>query len=155
MQAIAFDIEFGTYQDQNFVDDGIQRVNSRATSLFDQIQVSSGPSMIFGFALSGFAPIEKVEVSIDGGSPEVAEIVPLEEIEETTSLPPNIQQIMASDSYPFLGVWTPWRFEWEATRGDHEIAIRAYDQAGNVQPDRDETIEDGQNGMATYRVTVS
>ena len=152
VQAVSFDSDFGTYQDQGFSDNGVQRVNSRGTSLFDKVQVTSGASTIFGFALSGAAPIEKVEVSIDGSSAELAEILPFEEF--SANLPPNIKQIIDSEAYPFLGVWTPWQFAWDAVRGDHTIAIRAFDKAGNMQPDVDDNIDDGQNGLTTYRVTV-
>ena len=153
VQAVNVDINFGTYQGQGFIDDGVMRVNSRATSLFDKIRVSAGPSMIFGFALSGFASIEKVEIGIDGGPVGLAEIVPFDEF--TANLPPNIKQIVDSEAYPFLGVWTPWRFAWDAVRGDHTIAIRAFDTAGNMQPDSDDNINDGQNGVTTYRVSVT
>ena len=128
-------------------------VNSRATSLFDMVQVSAGPSMIFGFAVSGRAPIEKVEISIDGGAPEEAELVPPDEL--TPNLPPNIVQLMEGEEYPFRAVWTPWRFQWEAGRGEHTIAIRAFDTEGNFQPDTDTTGRDGLNGLTTYRVNVS
>lgn len=30
--------------------------------------------------------------------------------------------------------WRSWSFEWDATTGDHELACRATDAAGNVQP---------------------
>ncbi|MGE3801608.1 MAG: molybdopterin-dependent oxidoreductase [Candidatus Kapaibacterium sp.] len=156
IQAVDFLIEdFGTYQEQGFVDGGLLNVNSRATSLFDQIQVPSGPLTIFGFALSGSAPIDKVEVSIDGSSPEAAEIISLDELQATSSLPPNIKQILDAEEYPFRAVWTPWRYSWEGKRGDHQIAIRAFDKAGNSQPDVDENIDDGQNRLTTYRVTVA
>ena len=157
VQAVNIPIEnfdgFGTYPEQGFSDEGIMAVNSRATSLFDMVQVSAGPSMIFGFAVSGRAPIEKVEISIDGGAPEEAELVPPDEL--TPNLPPNIVQLMEGEEYPFRAVWTPWRFQWEAGRGEHTIAIRAFDTEGNFQPDTDTTGRDGLNGLTTYRVNVS
>ena len=156
VQAANFAIEgFGTYQKQGYDEEGIMRVNSEATSLFDNIQVSPGPLMIFGFALSGTAPIIKVEISIDGASPEAAEIVPLQELEDAGSLPPDLFQLLNSEEYPFRGVWAPWRFTWEGTKGDHTIAIRAFDGAGHIQPDVDENQEDGLNGIKVYRVTVT
>lgn len=154
VQSINFDSDFGTYQDQGFVDDGVMRVNSRSTDLFEGRQVSAGSVMISGFALSGYAAIEKVEVQVDNQPVQQAEIVPLSEIQNEAALPPNIQQIGDNLPYPFKAVWTPWRFQWEATRGQHTVKIRAYDQEGNVQPDLDEDITDGQNGIATYEVTV-
>jgi hypothetical protein len=31
--------------------------------------------------------------------------------------------------------WRAWSFEWNAEPGEHELAVRATDEAGNVQPD--------------------
>ena len=156
IQAVDFPIQdFGTYQEQGFFDGGLLSVNSRATSLFNEIQVPSGSLTIFGFALSGAAPIDKVEVSIDGSSPEAAEIISLDELQASSILPPNIKQILDGEEYPFRAVWTPWRYTWEAKRGDHQVAIRAFDKAGNSQPDVDDNIDDGQNRLTTYRVIVA
>ena len=154
VQSLNFDGEFGTYQDQGFVDDGIMRVNSRATDLFEGRELPAGPVMISGFALSGYAPIEKIEIQIDGETAQLAEIVSLEDIQNEEALPPTIQQIAQNTPYPYKGVWTPWRYQWEAPRGAHTVTIRAFDQEGNVQPDQDDDITDGQNGIAVYNVNV-
>lgn len=155
VQSLNIDAEVGTYQSQGFVDDGIIRTNSRSTNFFDDVEVPAGEVLISGFALSGFAPIEKVEVQIDGGAPAQAEIVPLEEIRNSETLPPTIEQLADGRPYPFRAVWTPWRFRWQAGRGSHTVTIRAYDAEGNVQPDVDNDISDGQTAAATYRVRVN
>lgn len=155
IQSFNFDGDFGTYQDQGFVDDGIMRVNSRSTDLFDGREIQSGPTRISGFALSGYGPIDRVEISIDGEAPQNAELVPLEEIQNSTSLPPTISQIGNDLAYPFRAVWTPWRLDWEAPTGEHTIQIRAFDSEANVQPDVDNDIADGQNGVAVYTVSVA
>ena len=66
-----------------------------------------------GRAWSGFGGIERVEVSTDGGAT----------FEEATLDDP-------------LGeaAWRPWRYEWDATPGEHVLCSRATDSAGNVQP---------------------
>ncbi len=145
--------DVGTYQSQGYVNDGIIRPNSRSTSLFDNIAVNAGPTMITGFATGGFAPIERVEISIDDGPAQEARIVPIEELTAGLNLPPNIEQI-AAGGYPFLGVWTFWDLEWEAPSGAHTIAIRAFDSEGNAQPLVDEDQSDGLTGVTTYRVEV-
>lgn len=155
VQAVNFDLDFGTYQDQGYVDDGIIRTNSRSTSVFEGSEIPAGRTLITGFALSGYAPIEKVEISIDGGAVQTAEIIPLDEIGNEETLPPTISQLAEGLPYPFRAVWTPWRLEWEATEGNHTIAIRAYDAEGNFQPDTDSAISDGQTGVTTYRVNVN
>ncbi len=148
-------VDVGTYQSQGYVNDGIIRTNSRATSVFDQIVISSGPTRITGFATSGFAPIARVEVSIDGADPQEARIIPLDELTDGLNLPPSIAQIEDGTSYPFVGVWTFWDLEWEAFSGDHTITIRAFDAAGNEQPLTDEEWRDGLTAVATYNVEVA
>jgi DMSO/TMAO reductase YedYZ molybdopterin-dependent catalytic subunit len=149
------DFESGTYQDQGFVDDGIMRVTSRSTNVREGTTLTSGMVEISGFAVSGFAPVKGVEVSIDNGPFAPAEIVSLGEIQQSESLPPSIEQIRAKLPFPYRGVWARWRFAWSAPAGKHRIAIRAADAAGNVQPDVDRDLYDGQTGVTTYEVTVS
>jgi DMSO/TMAO reductase YedYZ molybdopterin-dependent catalytic subunit len=153
IQAVNFDVEVGTYQENGYVDDGIQRVNSRGTSLFDRIEVPEGPSTIYGFSLSGYAPIEKVEVSIDGTGGE-AELISLAELREDSTIPDDILQLTSNTPYPYMGVWTPWRYDWDAQPGSHTVEIKATDGNGNVQPEDDTKIDDGQNGVTRYRIEV-
>ena len=148
------DFESGTYQDQGFVDDGVMRVTSRSTNIREGTTLSAGKVEISGFAVSGFGPVSRVEVSIDGAPFAPAEIVPLSEIQQSESLPPSIAQIRDKLLFPFRGVWARWRFTWSATSGKHRIAIRAADVAGNAQPDVDRNLYDGQTGVTTYEVTV-
>lgn len=155
VRAITSDASIGTYQDQGFVDDGIMRVSSRFTSLRDALSVSAGPIEIQGIAVSGLAPISKVEVSIDGGAYQEAEIIPLDEIREQEALPSTISQLIANKTYPFDAVWAPWRFRWEAAAGNHTIAVRASDTSGNVQPELDDNIYDGNTGISHITVTAS
>jgi DMSO/TMAO reductase YedYZ molybdopterin-dependent catalytic subunit len=72
-----------------------------------------GPVTLTGRAWSGYAPIEGVEVSTDDGA---------------TFSPAALD--------PPLGphAWRRWRFEWTAAPGEHVIASRASDAAGNTQP---------------------
>jgi DMSO/TMAO reductase YedYZ molybdopterin-dependent catalytic subunit len=75
--------------------------------------LDAGPTTISGRAWSGFGPIERVEVSTDGGASfgdaRLAE--PLGE-----------------------AAWRGWEFDWEATEGEHVLCSRATDAAGNAQP---------------------
>jgi DMSO/TMAO reductase YedYZ molybdopterin-dependent catalytic subunit len=73
--------------------------------------VESGPVEIVGRAWSGAAPIERVEVGIDGAWSD-AQLGP-----------------PASDF-----AWRGWRFAWDAAAGEHTVACRATDAAGNIQP---------------------
>jgi DMSO/TMAO reductase YedYZ molybdopterin-dependent catalytic subunit len=72
-----------------------------------------GPVTLTGRAWSGHAPIERVEVSTDGGD-----------------------TFAAAELDPPLGpyAWRGWRFDWDATTGEHVLCCRARDEAGNTQP---------------------
>jgi len=76
--------------------------------------VEPGPCTVRGRAWSGFGPVERVEVSVDGG---------------------------ASWSDARLGpqasrwAWCSWEWDWEPREpGVYELCCRAADSAGNVQP---------------------
>jgi sulfane dehydrogenase subunit SoxC len=72
-----------------------------------------GQVTLTGRAWSGHGPIESVEVSTDDGATFNAAVLD-----------------------PPLGehAWRGWRFEWEAPEGEHVLASRATDAAGNTQP---------------------
>jgi sulfane dehydrogenase subunit SoxC len=76
--------------------------------------LDAGPCLLEGRAWSGWAPIERVEVSVDGG-----------------------------DSWHDAGLgeqagaraWRGWSYAWDSPApGSHVICSRATDAAGNVQP---------------------
>jgi DMSO/TMAO reductase YedYZ molybdopterin-dependent catalytic subunit len=73
--------------------------------------VHAGPVGITGRAWSGAAPITRVELGVDGEWNEGT----LEEAQRTYS-------------------WQGWHAVWQATAGEHELACRATDAAGNSQP---------------------
>jgi DMSO/TMAO reductase YedYZ molybdopterin-dependent catalytic subunit len=75
--------------------------------------VDAGRCLLTGRAWSGWAPVQRVEVSVDGGATwdDAALDEPLGE-----------------------RAWRGWSYAWEATPGSHLIASRATDAAGNTQP---------------------
>lgn len=156
VQATTFDLDtLGTYQKQGFADDGVMRVNSRATNVRDAVTLPAGPIAITGYAVSGTGAISNIDVSIDGGAFTPAEIIPLDKIQETESIPPTVQQLRDKLAYPFASVWTQWRFPWEAPAGAHRVAIRATDTSGQMQPAMDTNIFDGQTRIAEYQIMVA
>ena len=64
-----------------------------------------------GRAWSGNGPVERVELAVDG------------EWTDATLAPPVGEF-----------AWRGWSFDWDAATGEHELACRATDAAGNVQP---------------------
>jgi DMSO/TMAO reductase YedYZ molybdopterin-dependent catalytic subunit len=73
----------------------------------------AGPCKLAGRAWSGWAPVERVDVSVDGGATwAVAELdEPLDD-----------------------RAWRGWTHEWDAQPGEYAICSRATDGAGNAQP---------------------
>jgi DMSO/TMAO reductase YedYZ molybdopterin-dependent catalytic subunit len=95
--------------------------------------VSAGTRDIAGVAWAQHVGIDAVEVQIDDGAWAQAELAP----QDTTD------------------TWRQWRFAWDATPGDHRIAVRATDRAGVVQtPTPAEPFPDGATGYHTVSVTV-
>jgi DMSO/TMAO reductase YedYZ molybdopterin-dependent catalytic subunit len=74
--------------------------------------VDRGRVRLIGRAWSGMAPVSRVEVGVDGSWHE-------------------------ADLDPPLGehAWRGWRFDWDATPGDHLLTCRATDATGDQQPD--------------------
>jgi DMSO/TMAO reductase YedYZ molybdopterin-dependent catalytic subunit len=75
--------------------------------------VDAGIVELSGRAWSGSGPIERVEVTTDGGR----------SWGDATLGEP-------ASAY----AWTPWSFVWDAQPGEYELSPRATDAAGNVQP---------------------
>jgi sulfane dehydrogenase subunit SoxC len=95
--------------------------------------VARGPCTLAGRAWSGWAPVERVEVSVDGGE---------------TWADATLEAPLADYA------WRGWRHEWQPTPGDYELCCRATDAAGNVQPLEAEWNYDGFCNNAVQRVPV-
>lgn len=90
------------------------RVRSLIASPSDGAAVPLGPVDVLGAAWSGYAPVERVDVSFDGGASWAA---------------------AALGTPPSPHAATPWRLAWlPPRRGEYRLAARATDAAGNVQP---------------------
>ncbi len=84
-----------------------------------------GLHMVAGVAWAQTRGIEKVEVSIDGGDWQEAELA--DELNLTT--------------------WRQWRLPWEVTEGRHSITVRATDASGTTQTEeRARPMPDGATG---------
>lgn len=92
----------------------------------------TGEIVLTGRAWSGAGVITRVEVGIDG---------------RWTDASLHSPQV----SYE----WTGWQFIWNATPGDHELACRASDGAGNVQPLEPPWDLSGFGNNAVQRVQVT
>ena len=95
--------------------------------------LDAGPCRLEGRAWSGWAPIERVEVSVDDG-----------ETWEDAEL----------GSAPSEFAWRAWTFDWDAIAGEHVLCCRASDGAGNSQPDGPPWNFDGFCNNAVQQVQV-
>ena len=93
----------------------------------------SGRVVVSGRAWSGTGPVERVEVAVDGRWADATLAEPVGAF-----------------------AWREWSFDWDARPGEHELACRATDAAGNVQPlDAPWNYQGmGNNGAQRVRVTV-
>ncbi len=157
IEATAEDTTFGTYQEIiGYVDDGRIRVSAKATNPVFNETLPAGPTRISGFAVSGAAPILRVEIAIDEGPFEEARLIPLDEILEAE---PDLRsayqfETAGREAFPLPGVWVPWEYRWEATPGSHQIRVRATDASGARQPDEDDDPFDGFNPVVRIPVQV-
>ena len=152
IEATASDEEFGTYQDAGFDDDGVTRTVSRITRPLQAATIGAGRVEAVGFAVSGFAPIERVELAVDGGAFMPVEIVSLEEISAAEPLVANALQVTDGRTFPFRSVWVKWRAVLDLAPGPHTLQLRAVDALGNEQPETDTTIADGINAWPRIQV---
>jgi DMSO/TMAO reductase YedYZ molybdopterin-dependent catalytic subunit len=95
--------------------------------------VEPGRHTLQGRAWSGWAPVERVEVSTDGG--------------ETWA---DARLGEALGDY----AWRGWTYHWDAQPGEHELSCRATDAAGNAQPLNAPWNFDGFCNNSTQRVRV-
>ena len=97
-------------------------------------RVTAGPIVLEGRTWSGQAPVERVEVSDDGGAT-------WDDAELEAPLGPY--------------AWRGFSFTWDAAPGEHELCCRATDGAGNVQPLEPTWNYGGFCNNAVQRVRVS
>jgi DMSO/TMAO reductase YedYZ molybdopterin-dependent catalytic subunit len=95
--------------------------------------VDQGAVTLAGRAWSGAGlAVARVEVGIDGAW-------------HDASLEPQRDRF----------AWQGWRFEWRASRGEHELAVRATDAAGATQPPEPDWNTNGMGNNAVQRVQVT
>ena len=111
----------------------------KTTSVIDTIytegrQAGSDIVPVGGIAYAGARGISKVEVQIDNGPWQEAEL-------RTPPLSPL--------------TWVQWRFAWQAQPGQHQVRVRAYDGEGNLQETRETPPHpNGASGIDEQSATV-
>ncbi|WP_392674564.1 molybdopterin-dependent oxidoreductase [Streptomyces sp. LN785] len=93
----------------------------------------AGTVMVAGVAWAQHRGIDKVEVRVDDGPWQRAQLA-----EAST-----------------VDTWRQWSFPWKATAGGHTLTVRATDRTGEVQTEkRTRTAPDGASGRHSVVVTV-
>lgn len=109
----------------------------KATSVIDTLaadQVQNGVVPVGGIAFSGARGISKVEVSTDGG--------PWQEANLKDPISPL--------------TWRLWRLDWKASKGQHELRVRATDGQGAAQIETVAPLHpDGASGYHSKSVDIS
>lgn len=121
--------------------DPVERIRVRALmappgapDFFTRTRVADeGLIRLSGRAWSGAAPVERVEVAVDG-----------------------VWRDAVLDDPIGRWAWRGWSFPWHAEPGDHELACRATDSTGATQPDAPPWNMNGMgnNMVQTISVTV-
>jgi sulfane dehydrogenase subunit SoxC len=93
-----------------------------------------GPCLLQGRAWSGWAPVARVALSLDGG---------------------DTWADAALEPAESRWAWRRWTFGWEAEPGEYALCCRASDEAGNVQPDEAPWNVGGYANNAIQRVPVT
>lgn len=107
---------------------------SRIDTPRNGVSLPSGPRTIAGVAWAQHRGIEKVEIQIDNGDWQAAEL---------------------STSYS-KDTWRQWALSWEPTPGPHVIRVRATDGTGEVQTARGQgPVPDGATGYHEISVRIS
>jgi hypothetical protein len=97
-------------------------------------QLKVGQVPVQGVAWAQERGIAMVEVQVDAGPWQKATLSPV----------------------PSIDTWVQWSWTWPATKGLHQLRVRATDKTGAVQPEkRVGTFPNGSTGWHTVSVTVS
>ena len=117
--------------------EGKMQLSSGFSSPRDGAELIAGPGEILGYTFGDGRSIAKVDVRVDDGPWEPAEIV----------------YNTLSDEKPSY-LWSLWRFEWDATPGKHRLSSRAtYEDGESQNPGR--TFPYSGGSIYTMRVTVT
>ena len=97
-------------------------------------RVRAGRVVVGGVAWAQTRGIEAVEIRIDGGDFQPAELA----------------GELGTES------WRQWRFDWDATPGRHDLTVRAVDGTGETQTEeRADAVHDGASGWMPLVVDVT
>ncbi|MGY0388905.1 molybdopterin-dependent oxidoreductase [Nocardioides sp. WG-D5] len=122
------------WTDRDWAVDAPIKLSSRIDTPRPLSNISAGRTVIGGVAWAQHHGVAKVEVRIDGGRWQPAELGPDAGID----------------------YWRQWFLPWDAEPGSHQLAVRVTDRDGAVQSDERATpFPDGSSGIQQIVVTVA
>jgi DMSO/TMAO reductase YedYZ molybdopterin-dependent catalytic subunit len=134
MTLTTYDAQQAYWTERDWATDAPIKISSRIDTPKSFAEIDAGETFIGGVAWSQGEGIDKVEVKIDGGDWEEAELGP-----------------SAGVDY-----WRQWYFPWEAGSGQHTLSVRATNGKGEVQsPAKAMPFPDGSSGYQSIITRVS
>jgi DMSO/TMAO reductase YedYZ molybdopterin-dependent catalytic subunit len=154
LEATSSDAIFGTYETERFDPAGNssvtpeiqQRIDdpgqiSLASVVSDPTAVSAeieGPDVtIAGASFAGGHRVEKVELSLDGGSFSDAQVVGHQQMLDALNTQQRelaLECAQEQGEWPFVGVWVTWQKTFtDLSPGNYTVTIRASDDSGRAQ----------------------
>lgn len=134
MTLTTYDAQQAYWTERDWAVDAPIKISSRIDTPKSFAEIDAGRTFIGGVAWSQGEGIDKVEVKIDGGDWEQAELGP-----------------SAGVDY-----WRQWYFPWEAESGQHTLSVRATNGKGEVQsPAKAMPFPDGSSGYQSIITRVS
>ncbi|MCE0485513.1 molybdopterin-dependent oxidoreductase [Ornithinimicrobium sediminis] len=129
-----FDRDEGYWTPRGWSERGPVKTQSRIDVPRQGSDVPAGRAVIAGVAWDQHTGIERVEVQVDGGEWQEAQL----------ALEPSVD------------AWRQWRLVWEAEPGEHTVVVRATNRDGETQTDRRQPpAPSGATGRHTIDVTVT
>ncbi|WP_410811938.1 molybdopterin-dependent oxidoreductase [Micromonospora sp. 067-2] len=109
------------------------KTQSRIDAPRSRNRLTTGPVTVAGVAWAQHRGIRGVQVRVDGGPWQQAELAPTVSVD----------------------TWVQWSWRWDATPGEHKLQVRATDATGETQTERTQDVApDGATGWHTVTVTV-
>jgi len=128
-----FEAEQGYWVPLGWSAKGPIKLQSRIDVPRDGASVGTGRQAVGGVAWAPHTGVKAVQVKVDDGEWADAEL----------------------GSVASVDTWVQWRYEWDATDGDHQLAVRAVDAKGRVQTAAlADPAPDGATGHHTIGVRV-
>jgi DMSO/TMAO reductase YedYZ molybdopterin-dependent catalytic subunit len=121
------------WTDRGWSSHGPVKLESRIDVPRAGANVKGGRVVVAGVAWHQHTGIQKVEVRVDGGEWNEAELA----------------TAISADT------WVQWRWDWDAPSGQHKLEVRATDATGSIQTsDVADTVPNGATGYHTIPVSI-